>query len=470
MKSIDVLKAEESARHWQNATTRQEELNEVTPRAQNGAQGERRTVALAAPQSDPFATRQTELGEIPPPPPPPPIVRPPVGNDPYATRTGVQVAALPAPPVMKTQHNLNQATIRTLPPPPPRAAPSASLDATGRYEYLTEIGSGRKGRVAAVRDRSLRRRVAMKLLDSGSDGEQTRRMAERFLAEAQIAGQLEHPNIVPIHDFGVLPDGRHFCTMKLLRGVTLRHVLEQINQGAPDDEYTLPRLLRVLQQIANALSFAHARGVIHRNLKPENIMLGEFGEVLLMDWGLAKLKRAPAAFQTLDEEAAREQRVGIDSLDVEGARVGTVAGTPGYLAPEQARGEVDKIDERIDVFALGAVLYELLTGTPPYNQTDAERRIQAAADERAIDAPIVRARQTNARRGQSAHRVPRDLAAIAMKALAHKAEDRYQSAQEFDEEIQRYLECRPVAACPETLMQRAARWVRRNLGTPSSQC
>lgn len=467
MKSIDVLNAEESARNWQNATPRQEESNQVTPRAQNGAQVERRTVPLAALKSDPFATRQTEMGEIPPPPPPPPIVRPPVVNDPYATRTGVQVAALPAPPVMETPHNLNQATIRTLPQPAPSAAPSAGLDAAGKYEYLTEIGSGRTGYVVAVRDRSLRRRVAMKLLGSGSDGKQTRRTAERFLAEAQITGQLEHPNIVPIHDFGVLPDGRHFCTMKLVRGETLRQVFERSNGGTPAEKYTLPRLLAVLQQIANALSFAHARGVIHRNLKPENIMLGEFGEVLLMDWGLAKLKRAPATFPLLDEDAAWGQRLGIDSLDVEGTRVGTVAGTPGYLAPEQARGEVDKIDERTDVFALGAVLYELLTGTPPYHQADAARRIQAAADGRVIDAPAVRSRQTNARRGQSAQRVPRELAAIAMKALAHKAEDRYASAQEFGEEVQRYLECRPVVACPDTLVQRAARWLCRNLRLPT---
>lgn len=461
MKFVDVSNADESAPEQQHAATRPQELPTETLHQRGGERNNRKTAPIAPPRPDPFATRQANEHTVPPPPPPPPLVREQFVDDPYATATGGVVAQrTAAKPARNTRPNPSQAPTRTL--PPPAARPSVGLDESGKYEYLHEIGRGGMGRVVSVRDRLLRRQVAMKLIGTGKDSQQTRQMAERFCAEAQTTGQLEHPNIVPIHDLGVTPDGQYFFTMKLIRGETLRHVLARRNQAEAAGKYTLPRLLAVLQQVANASSFAHARGVIHRDLKPENIMLGEFGEVLLMDWGLAKLKRAAAAPPAASNGAATATPDGIDSLDLEDTRMGTVAGTPGYLAPEQARGEVDKIDERTDVFALGALLYELLTQTTPYNQADAERRIQAAADGRAIEAPAVRLLKTAAPRSAEARRVPRELAAVAMKALAHKPEDRYQSAQEFGEEIQRYLERRPVAACPDTPVQQAVKWVRRN--------
>jgi serine/threonine-protein kinase len=335
------------------------------------------------------------------------------------------------------------------------------LDPDGKYEYLADIASGGMGRVMLVRDRHLRRQVAMKLI--GDDVQRKKSMADRFLAEAQATGQLEHPNIVPIHDLGVSTDGRCFFTMKLVRGETLGSVFDRLAKGDREtkEKFSLPRLLAVFQQVANGMAFAHARGVIHRDLKPDNIMLGEFGEALIMDWGLAKLTRARAALAPAShaDGSAIEEIDGIDSLEVEKTLIGTVAGTPGYMAPEQARGEVDRLDERTDIFALGAMLYESLTGSPPYNQARAEMRVRAARDEDPIESPVTRLRRSDPLR---AARIPRELAAIAMKALAPKTGDRYGSAQDFADEIQRYLERRPVLACRETIVRRAVKWARRN--------
>jgi serine/threonine-protein kinase len=252
--------------------------------------------------------------------------------------------------------------------------------------------------------------------------------------------------------------------MKLVRGETLGNVFDRLARGdrQTKERYSLPRLLAIFQQIANGLGFAHARGVIHRDLKPDNIMLGEFGEVLVMDWGLAKLKRSRHPRSNgggYGESGAQEELDGIDSLEVEKTLVGTVAGTAGYMSPEQARGEVDRLDERADIFALGAMLYEMLSGSPPYDQLRTEARIRATADEKPIESPAARLRKYDPLR---AARIPRELAAIAMKALSPKADDRYQSAREFGDEIQRYLEGRPVLACPDTMIRRAVKWARRN--------
>jgi serine/threonine-protein kinase len=343
-------------------------------------------------------------------------------------------------------------------------ADSASIS-TGKYEYLSEIARGGMGRIVMVRDRYLRRRMAMKLLNV-SEAKPSKYYVERFLAEAQTTGQLEHPNIVPIHELGMLEDGKQFFTMKLVKGETLSAVFRRLAGGdkATLEKYSLPRLLAIFQQIANALHFAHSRGVIHRDLKPDNIMLGEFGEVLVMDWGLAKLKQpqlrvAPASGSLEPVAADPETICGIDSLEVEGTVAGTIAGTPGYMAPEQARGEIHAIDERSDVYALGAMLYQMLAGSPPYDQGDGKARVMAAAVNEAIELPSLRLRRSAPFR---ASRIPRELSAIAMKALSANPAERYQSAQEFSEEIQRFLEGRSLIACPDTSLQSLAKWVRRN--------
>jgi eukaryotic-like serine/threonine-protein kinase len=348
---------------------------------------------------------------------------------------------------------------------PPRREAEVTAFATQKYEYIKEIARGGMGRVVLVKDRFLRRRMAMKLLNV-ADGGHSKFFTERFLAEAQTTGQLEHPNIVPIHDLGTFPDGKQFFTMKFVKGDTLSAVFKRLSAGDPQsvEKYSLPRLLGIFQQIANGLSFAHARGVIHRDLKPDNIMLGEFGEVLVMDWGLAKLKQTrpaspPANSPAASGEGENDILFGIDSLEVEGTVAGTIAGTPGYMSPEQARGEVDAIDERSDIYALGAMLYEMLSGSPPYNQANGRERVYSAAVEELIELPALRLRKSATLR---AAQVPRELSAIALKALSPKAVDRYRSAQEFGEDIQRFLEGRTVLACPDTHLQRAVKWTRRN--------
>ena len=336
-----------------------------------------------------------------------------------------------------------------------------------KYEYLGEIAQGGMGRIVAVKDRSLRRRVAMKLLIS-PNGEASRQHVNRLLAEAQTTGQLEHPNIVPIHEVGIYQDDKYYFTMKLVKGKTLKEIFRKLHKkdGVVDDLYSLPRLLAIFQQIANGLGFAHSRGVIHRDLKPDNIMLGEFGEVLIMDWGIAKLVDQVSGAKTAADvdvnNSFADHFDGIDSQEKDGTVVGTVAGTLGYMSPEQARGEVDKLDARTDIFSLGAMLYEMFAGSPPYNQPNAKERLRAAANQVAVESPTSRVRKTNS--STRALKIPREVAAIAMKAIASKPADRYQSAQEFFDDIQRYLEGHTVKACPDTFVQLTAKWMKRNRG------
>src|SRR5215207_9326842 len=332
-----------------------------------------------------------------------------------------------------------------------------------KYEYVGEIAQGGMGRIVAVRDRSLRRRVAMKLLISPT-GKPMLQQVNRLLAEAQTTGQLEHPNIVPIHDVGIYQDNKYYFTMKLVKGNTLKDIFRQLHNpdAVANEQYSLRRLLAIFQQIANGLGFAHSRGVIHRDLKPDNIMIGEFGEVLIMDWGIAKLvQQTPEAISpdVQGENVFSNEFTGIDSQEKDGTVVGTIAGTVGYMSPEQARGEIDKLDARTDIFSLGAMLFEMLAGSPPYNQPTVKERLKAAAREEPIDTPTTRIRKTSFVRSA---RVPREVAAISMNAISPKQADRYQSAGEFFDDIQRYLEGHSVKACPDTVVQLATKWIKRN--------
>jgi serine/threonine-protein kinase len=226
-----------------------------------------------------------------------------------------------------------------------------------RYTLLTELGEGGMGRVLRVHDRALNRRMAMKLLRSDRTGS-----LARFVAEAQVTSQLQHPGIGPVHELGRLPDGRMFFTMKEVRGRTLGQVIQAVHsvsspagwQASPGG-WTLRGLVRVLARVCEAVGYAHSRGVVHRDLKPSNVLLGEFGEVQVVDWGVAKVVGVP--------DPAGEPVV-TDRDDV--TRMGEVIGTPAYMAPEQAYGWIDRIDARSDVYAIGAMLYEALSGHPPY--------------------------------------------------------------------------------------------------------
>jgi serine/threonine protein kinase len=297
-----------------------------------------------------------------------------------------------------------------------RAAAADSPDLSGmRYELVEKLGEGGMGSVYRVVDTALGRQVALKAIRVvDSSGE----IAARLLREAKIIAQLEHPGIVPVHDVGTLPDGRVFYTMKLVQGRRLDRYTSEADGVAGR--------LRTFQKICEAVSFAHARNVLHRDLKPQNIMVGSFGEVLVMDWGLAKVLKTEAPAET-DEHGQgkwlrQETRTDANRHAPDTAH-GAVLGTPGYMAPEQARGEVASIGPRADVYSLGAVLKFLL---------------------------------------QDFSRPPKALAAISGKAMSEELDLRYGSVEELARDIARYMDGMPVSAYPEGAMTRLWRWVIRN--------
>jgi serine/threonine-protein kinase len=260
-----------------------------------------------------------------------------------------------------------------LPDPAPAGEP-------GRYQLVGEIARGGMGAVLKGRDTDLGRDVAVKvLLDAHKDKVE---LLQRFVEEAQVGGQLQHPGIVPVYELGQFPDRRPFFAMKLVKGRTLSKLLRERPSPAAD----LPRFVQIFAQVCQAVGYAHARGVIHRDLKPANVMVGSFGEVQVMDWGLAKvLRQGGVADEAQPEEAPTQIRTvrsaGSSAGQGSGSdtRAGSVLGTPAYMAPEQANAEVDRLDERADVFGLGAILCAILTGQPPYTGRDGEEVYKKAA-------------------------------------------------------------------------------------------
>ncbi len=256
-----------------------------------------------------------------------------------------------------------------------------SLAAGGsiRYRIDGEIARGGMGTVLKGRDPDLGRDVALKVLRDDYRDDAT--MIRRFVEEAQIGGQLQHPGIVPIYELGTLADRRPFFAMKLVKGRTLAELLAQ----RPDPAAELPRHLSIFEAVCQTMAYAHARGVIHRDLKPSNVMVGSFGEVQVMDWGLAKvLPRGgvvddATAGKVRDETVIATARSGSDAEDAALSHAGSVLGTPSYMAPEQARGEGDQVDQRADVFALGSILCEVLTGVPAFTGRSSGAILRKAA-------------------------------------------------------------------------------------------
>jgi serine/threonine protein kinase len=401
-------------------------------------------------------------------------------------------------------------------------------DTTGtRYRIVETIGRGGMGAVYLAQDTELDRPVALKVLrDPDFDAD----AAERMLTEARVIARLEHPGIIPVHDLGKLADGRTYYAMKLVRGKRLDAHFD-VDAGVSDR-------LRVFERICETVAFAHSHGVIHRDLKPANVMVGEFGEVLVLDWGLAKLRNArgephggsaeyrgagpagrpvqgPAATCTVPGQGAAaacnvpgrgaaatctvpgrgaaatgnvpgrgaaatcnvpgrgaaatctvpaqgpaatstglgraptavdesDQRATVTHRTAEGA----VLGTPAFMAPEQALGQIERIDERTDVFGLGAVLYYLLIGRAPLERQRALGGARAAAS---VGAPVIRPPR------QVDRSIPRPLNAICMKALSPPRDARYVDADALRRDVMRFLDGRPVSAYRENVLERAGR-------------
>jgi serine/threonine-protein kinase len=292
-----------------------------------------------------------------------------------------------------------------------------------RYVASDLLGEGGMGEVRLARDARIGREVAMKVVRPGQGSRSD--MRSRFLREARVQGQLEHPAIVPVYDLGARPDGAAFFTMKRVRGQTLEEILDDLRAKEPAalNEFSRRKLLSAFGSVCLAIDFAHARGVVHRDLKPGNIMLGGFGEVYVLDWGLAKIQNDPNPLSGRDSET-------VDApMSIRGqTEAGAVMGTPGYMAPEQL--VTTEIDGRADVYALGAILFEIVVGRPLHDKPKLAQILDSTLTGPETRASIV-APQLD---------VPPELEATWTKAVALRKEDRFESARELNDEIERFLD------------------------------
>ena len=291
-----------------------------------------------------------------------------------------------------------------------------------RYVASDLLGEGGMGEVRLARDARIGRDVAMKIVRPGQGSRSD--MRSRFLREARVQGQLEHPAIVPVYDLGARPDGAAFFTMKRVRGQTLEQIIDDLRAKEPAalNEFSRRKLLSAFGSVCLAIDFAHARGVVHRDLKPGNVMLGGFGEVYVLDWGLAKIQNDPNPLSGRDAET-------VDApVSIRGqTEAGAVMGTPGYMAPEQL--VTTEIDARADVYALGAILFEIVIGKPIHNKPKLAQILDSTLTGPETRASVV-APQLD---------IPPELEAIWTKAVALKKEDRFESARELNDEIERFF-------------------------------
>ena len=351
---------------------------------------------------------------------------------PLSTSAPTPPKKLPAGTAAGNEATIAAAILGGLPPLP--------LVADSLYKTDKEIARGGMGRIVAAEDRRLGRPVALKeLLDP--TGEQI----TRFQREALITARLQHPGIVPVYEAGTWPSGEPFFAMKLVSGRPLDKVIAEAT--------TLPARLALLPRIAaacDAMAYAHSQRIIHRDLKPGNVLMGDFGETVVIDWGLAKDLDAVDSPESANRQprSSRKSESAIETASSTLTVAGAVMGTPAYMSPEQARGE--PVDQRTDVFALGAMLYHVLCGAPPYNARTATDVIASAALGRVV--PMK----------EREKRTPRELVAIVERAMAPSVHDRYPTAGELAEELRRFLTGQLVDAHRYTRLQKLGRVVKRH--------
>ena len=293
----------------------------------------------------------------------------------------------------------------------------------GRYEVVEELARGGSGRILVVFDRHVGRKIAMKELlsdiskaPSKTDDPQVTAIRNRFLREARVTGRLEHPSIVPVYEIGCHADGSFYYTMRLVKGTTLLSAIKR--SGDVSDRLSL---LPHFYHVCNAVAYAHSKGVINRDLKPSNVMIGEFGETVVLDWGLAKIKDSPeTVFVRHDDE------------EIGKTVVGQAIGTPSYMPPEQAEGNIGEIDEISDIYSLGAILYQILTGKTPFTGRTTDEIIRKVLNED-VENAVKRDKE-----------IPPELAAIAEKALSKSKEKRYASVGEMLDDLSAYMSGRKV--------------------------
>jgi serine/threonine-protein kinase len=321
--------------------------------------------------------------------------------------------------------------------------------AAGRFQILSLIDEGGLGSVFLARDGELNREVALKQIkEQMANHKQSR---ARFVLEAEITGNLEHPGVVPVYGKGEYDDGRPYYAMQFIRGENLKvaadrfHHDPRLAKDAGERRAEFQKLLRRFLTACETMAYAHSRGVIHRDLKPRNILLGPFGETLVVDWGLAKVvgheEQVPAADLTLRPPS---------SSSIEATIAGTRLGTAAYMSPEQARGEVERIGPASDIYGLGATLYYLLTGRAPFEGDD-QLELMLKVEQGEFRPPR-----------ELSPKLDRALNAICCKAMALNPKDRYDSARALSDDLERWLSDQPVEAYPEPILTRANRWMRRH--------
>lgn len=343
-------------------------------------------------------------------------------------------------------------------PPAPEPEPAAS----GRYEIAAEHARGGMGRVCVAIDTELNRRVAFKdIQERFADDAATR---HRFTREALITGQLEHPGVIPVYGLGADAHGRPYYAMRFVEGDSLKDAVKEFHRDPPKCDsvgakaVAFRALLKRFADVCNAVAFAHSKRIVHRDLKPANVMLGQFGETLVVDWGLARsfadktpeLTASPREAGAGEQDTADMASTAVSGGDSAGTRTGQVMGSPAYMSPEQATGDLRSLGPAWDIYSLGATLYELLTGRPPFIGQPVPQLLKA------IQAgELVPPREV-------APWVPKPLDAIARKAMSRDPKDRYPTALELAAEVDRYLADEPVQAHRDTLGERVRRWRKRH--------
>jgi serine/threonine protein kinase len=323
-------------------------------------------------------------------------------------------------------------------------------DANARFVNLRSHAKGGLGEVFLATDKELDREVAVKEIQLRfSDNEVAR---ARFEMEACVTGGLEHPGIVPVYSYGHHSDGRPYYAMRFIRGRSMRDEIEEFHNRVAGKTYdqearlALRVLLKRFMETCNAIAYAHSRGVLHRDIKPANVMLGKFGETLVVDWGLAKSVGRDDHYSRGDDSTLMPGSGSIGSATLQGSALGT----PGYMSPEQAAGRLEELGPSSDIFSLGATLYAILTGKPPFVARTAQEIVNKVIE---CDFPAPRTVDG---------RIPKALAAICLKAMQKVPTDRYKTALALANDVERFLADEPVTALREPWLERMTRWLRRH--------
>ena len=319
-------------------------------------------------------------------------------------------------------------------------------DGRQRYAIQRVLGAGGMGEVALAEDQDIGRSVAVKYLHAPTDGA----LVARFVEEIHTVGSLEHPNIVPIHDVGVDEQGRYFFVMKHVEGETIENVIEKLAAGDPayHARYTFTARVELFVGLLRALQFAHARGFVHRDIKPANVMVGKFGEVVLMDWGVAKATQSAAAPAPTGPEAPAPAT---ERARLFTTRNGALVGTPAYMSPEQARGDLNAIDERSDIYSACVLFHELLT--LHHYMEDKETLADMLRAIIAGEMNILSFSKVNPAQGPA----PAELLHFCVRGLRLDPKDRFQSAGEMIDVIAAALDGKVKVQCPITFTKRVTR-------------